>query len=70
MSPPGVRPHHPLHTPWRHRLGSFTRRSKAPGREEVWHQPSFTLICRGWDFSALGRIIVSTPFLDSAEILL
>ncbi len=69
ISPPESN-HTSLYAPWRHWLGMFAREKKAPGREEAWHQPSFTLICRGLDFSALGRINVSTPFFDSAEILL
>ncbi len=69
ISPPESN-HNFLHAPWRRRLGMFAREKEVPGRGEAWHQPSFTLICRGLDFSALGRIKVSTPFFDSAEILL
>lgn len=33
------------------------------------YQPTFTLICRGLDFSAFGSVMVNTPFFDSADIL-
>jgi len=37
---------------------------------EQENQPTLTLTCFGFDFSALGNVIVNTPFFDSAEILL